>query len=697
MSRQRPAKRPPNRPSRRRRLHNGRDDSEWLTVEDAAFEAQPPATTYFATLDANLTAIDGQTLGYTWGATVENWHRTAFTSFGDGHGVWEASGGSVLPFYSRNLFGVKQWAAPLANGRSDADDSRSSRRGSARRRRSIPSIGSSASRTTVFSRTASMWPKRSAAKGTGLLWAAVENGASIPNAKRSVQPVRASLVQVTNLGVTVKDSPQNTLVFVTRLDNAAPVAGAKVSIINRDNSIHWSGTTGADGVATGPGVPYRERRYTGEEDYAEWQKPDFVVLAEKDGDIAYVGSNWNEGIEPWDFGVPFNRNEAEPMLRGTVFSDRGVYRLGEEVHFKAILRQNTPSGIRLLRTGTPVFISLRDSQNRVVDERTVTINDWSSAEWTTTLPGEGALGNYSVRAVLESDKPKAKTPEEVQPGDEPSPELDDEVPYQKAVNGSFLVAAYRRPDFRVDVTLKSDRAMAGEPLKGVVTARYLFGAPMGARPVKWTFTRSPIGSAPAAVVDKFPQEQWEFVGWSERRDNPTAGEVSRDEDTLAKTGDLPLAFTPQADAGAPYMYTLEGDVEDVSRQHIANRASLLVHPASWYIGLRRSPYFLQQKQGLNTEIVTVAPDGQAVAGVAVTVTLTQIQWTSVRRAEGNGFYTWDTERKEIPAGSWTVTTGTEPVPLSAPLAKRRLLHPGGDRARHQQAVHGDADVVLRPR
>ena len=48
-------------------------------------------------------------------ALVENWHRTAFTSFGDGHGVWEASGGSVLPFYARNLFGVKQWAAPLAN------------------------------------------------------------------------------------------------------------------------------------------------------------------------------------------------------------------------------------------------------------------------------------------------------------------------------------------------------------------------------------------------------------------------------------------------------------------------------------------------------------------------------------------------------------------------------------------------------
>ncbi len=617
-------------------------------------------------IGAGLTSLDGQTLGYTWAGQVENWHRTAFTSFGDGHGVWEASGGSVLPFYSRNLFDVKQWASPLK-----PDDLMPTIRALTPTFGIRPPVDPVSRKLGVTNDRIQSHgldvAKALGPRGTGLVWAAVENGASIPNAKRSVQAARASLVQVTNLGVTVKDSPQNTLVFVTRLDNAAPVGGAKVSIINRDNSIHWSGTTGADGVATGPGIPYQERRYTGEEDYAEWQKPDFVVLAEKDGDIAYVGSNWNEGIEPWDFGVPFNRNEAEPMLRGTVFSDRGVYRLGEEVHFKAILRQNTPGGIRLLRSGTAVAITLRDSQYRVVDERTVTVNDWSSAEWTTTLPGEGALGNYSVRAVLESDKPKPKTAEDVQPGDVPSPELDDAVPYQKAVSGSFLVAAYRRPDFRVDVSLKAERALAGEPIKGVVTARYLFGAPMGARPVTWAFSRTPVRSAPAAVVDSFPDEQWVFVGWSERGDSAAAGEVSRDEATLAKTGDLPLTLTPQADAGLPYMYSLEGDVEDVSRQHIANRASLLVHPAPWYIGLRRSSYFLQQKQGLNTEVVAVAPDGKVVPGVTVTVTLTQIQWNSVRRAEGNGFYTWDTERKEVPAGSWTITTGAAPVPVTATL------------------------------
>jgi uncharacterized protein YfaS (alpha-2-macroglobulin family) len=93
-----------------------------------------------------------------------------------------------------------------------------------------------------------------------------------------------------------------------------------------------------------------------------------------------------------------------------------------------------------------------------------------------------------------------------------------------------------------------------------------------------------------------------------------------------------------------------------------------VHPADWYIGLRRpASYFVEQKSGLNTEIVAVAPDGQSAAGVAVEVTLAQIQWKSVRRAEGEGFYAWETKRTEVPAGQWQVTTGQQPAPLAVPF------------------------------
>ncbi|HEV3484376.1 MAG TPA: alpha-2-macroglobulin family protein, partial [Vicinamibacterales bacterium] len=150
-------------------------------------------------------------------------------------------------------------------------------------------------------------------------------------------------------------------------------------------------------------------------------------------------------------------------------------------------------------------------------------------------------------------------------------------------------------------------------------------------------------------------------------DSDASREVARHEATLTTAGDLALTLDTRRDAGVPLRYTLEGDVEDVSREHIANRTSLVVHPAPWYIGLREPPYFVEQKSGFKTEVVAVAPDGRSVSGVEVELTLTQIQWNSVRRAEGNGFYTWETEEKEVPAGSWKVTSADDPVPLNIPL------------------------------
>jgi hypothetical protein len=641
------------------------DQAVSLTVEDAGFSAQPPASTWAATIPPDLKSADGQTLGYTWVGIVENWHQGAFTSFGDGHGVWETGGGTTLPFYARNFQNVKQWAAPL-----DPPQLMPTLRNLQAKHFSIaPSVapaerrlGGTPDRVLSHGLDLSTALKPS---GTGLVWAAVEEGQPIEHSRTSrdesnAEPrTRATLVQVTNLGISVKDSPQNTLIFVTRLDTAAPVAGARVSIIKPDGSTQWTGTTGADGIAMAPETRLRDPR--------RWWQFAFLVMAEKDGDVAYVGSDWNEGVRPWDFGMRLDLDEADPLLRGTVFTDRGVYRLGEDVHVKAVLRHNTPAGVKLLEPNTPVVITVRDSRNKIVDERTVKVNTWSSAEWTFALPAQGALGDYSVRTLLERDVPAPKpTTIQREPGDE---EIDEEDygSWKKSVHASFLVAAYRRPDFRVDVTLTGQTRIAGEAVNGVVTARYLFGAPMTKRPTRWTFTRTPVFSAPETVTAKFPDDRWTFVGWQDSG-QPRKPDVSADNAQLAANGQLSLTLNTDAKAGIPYSYTLEGDVEDVSRQHIANRASLLMHPAPWYIGIKRLPYFIDEKTGVSTELIAVGLNGAAVPDLPIDVTLTQVQWQSVRRATGHGFATWETERKEVPVGTWHLKSAANPVALNVPLA-----------------------------
>ena len=286
----------------------------------------------------------------------------------------------------------------------------------------------------------------------------------------------------------MKDSPQNTLVFVTRLDNALPVDGAKVSIVTLENTIAWTGTTNADGVAIAPALPLR-----GPKRWYE-NKFEFLVTAEKEGDVAYLGSDWTEGVDPWEFGISYDAAEQHSLLRGTVFADRGVYRLGEEIHYKAILRHDTAAGIKVPDAGTPVYVSVRDSQDREIDQREVKLSAWGSVEWTQTLPAEGALGNYSVRMRLRpytttTKKPSGELARELNVQNEVDSEPDANEP-RDSISGGFLVAAYRRPDFRVDATLTSATPFAGTTLTGTVTARYLFGAAMKSAPVRWTFSRT---------------------------------------------------------------------------------------------------------------------------------------------------------------------------------------------------------------
>ncbi len=613
---------------------DGYDRTSSITLQDVGFTLKP-ARTYAVTVDAGTLATDGQTLGYTWTGALENWHERAFTSFGAGHGVWESSGGSRLPFYSRNLLTVSQWLAPLKT--EDLMPTVRALQGGAFTQSppGEPTVRRLTPRAdTIQSFGIDLQPVLPK-PGAGLVWAALKDGRPLASTPFTKDPkVRSSIVQVTNLGLTVKDSPLNTVVMVTRLDTGEPVEGAQVSIRPLDNTVFWSGFTDKDGLAAAPHTSLRDPERT-------WELR-FLVTAEKDGDVAYVGSDWTEGLEPWNFGLRLDLAEQSPLLRGTVFADRGVYKLGEEVHLKAILRSDTAEGIRLLDAGSALEVVVRDSQGEERDKRTLALSEWSSADWTYRLPDEAPLGGYLVRATVAGQ--------------------------QQSVSGSFLVAAYRRPDFRVDANLAGESSLAGVKLKGVVGGRYLFGAPMAGRDVRWTYSRSVLDTVPSAITDAFPLDRYALLDEErdERGERAPETLLSR-EGPLDAQGQVEMDLETARDAGRPFQYSIEGEVTDVSRQTIAGRASFRVDPAPWYVGLRRPPYFADVKAGVDTEVVAVDLAGKLAAGVPVTVVLTQVQWHSVRRAEGQGFYTWETERKEAEAGQWTLTTAAGPAPLHVPV------------------------------
>ena len=313
-----------------------------------------------------------------------------------------------------------------------------------------------------------------------------------------------------------------------------------------------------------------------------------------------------------------------------MFTDRGVYRLNDEVHFKAIVREDAESGARLLRPGSVLDVVIENARGDEIDRRTMRTGAWSSSEWTWRVPPDGALGHYRIAL----SRPGAEFPE---------------------ITESFLVAAFRKPDFRVDTTLTAGEPILGAPLHAGVVAKYLSGSALAARPVTHRAWSAATFGPPAAILDRYPEARY-AVGY-----RPDDSEVSvSGSATLDGDGRL-VTDVPTVAADAAREFTFEADVESLAGQHIANRSTLVMHPASFYLAISRPPMFLDTNRSAAIAISAVSLSGAPMAGVPVAVSLVRQQWSQLPPRAPGGDPQWG--RQEIPAREWSIDTTAAGAPL----------------------------------
>lgn len=151
---------------------------------------------------------------------------------------------------------------------------------------------------------------------------------------------RNVLGQITDLAVHAKLGASSGAVWVTRLSDGKPVAGADVSLYDATGTQKWRGRTDANGLAAVAGLAS-----LGEARYA-WQVPFALVAASKDGDTGVTLSSWSGGFGPWAFGVQADWEGNTPRSLGMVVPERGIYRPGDKVYLKGLARYRKLGAIR---------------------------------------------------------------------------------------------------------------------------------------------------------------------------------------------------------------------------------------------------------------------------------------------------------------------------------------------------------------
>jgi alpha-2-macroglobulin len=454
-----------------------------------------------------------------------------------------------------------------------------------------------------------------------------------------------TLVQVTNYGITAKFSPESNLIWVTNLKDATPVPQASVEIRDDSNKVYWTGTTDDNGLLKTPGwgklkIAGITHSYGGEgdESYEETSPPRQWVIVRKGAEVAFTSSDWNEGIQPYRFDLNYDWNAQPEKYEGVLFTDRGLYKAGERVDIKGVVRVRTESTWKII-TSLKVRMSIKNSRNEEVYNQEQKLSPFGSFSADLNLKPNAPLGNYSmILEYLVQKEGKEK--------------------WKRMENQSFRVEAFRPAEFEVIAKVNKESYIIGDTIGGFITAKYLFGAPMKEEDVKWRMTASRGNFTPP----EFDGYYFGTMGWLTRyQQNFQSRELQNIDTVLDEFGTVQVKSPLRVgELQGTISLMLEGEVTSPTRQTLTGRTTVLVHGGEYYIGIRPSSTFVKCDSAMTLSLVAAAPDGKLQVDQSLAVHIYQRVWHSVRKAETGGRFAWYSTSVDSLIDSYTVITDDKP-------------------------------------
>jgi uncharacterized protein YfaS (alpha-2-macroglobulin family) len=421
-------------------------------------------------------------------------------------------------------------------------------------------------------------------------------------------------VQVTGIGLDAFVDKDELIGWATSLKDGRPLAGAEMTVL----PVGISGTTGADGLA-------RFALTTAPE-----QQGANLLVVRKGPDLAILPEN----IYEWKTAGGWHRKEDIDSLRWYVFDDRAMYRPGEEVHIKGWIRRvaaGKHGDIGLPRSAaTQVTYLLKDPRDNEILKGTCTLNALGGFDTVLRLPSNMNLGYATL--VLDT-----------QDG------TDTVKGCQYAHR--FQVQEFRRPEFKVSAAVSQGPHFVGGHADLSVSAAYYAGGGLPQAQVEWAVTSFPASFTPPNRGD-FAFGTGE-LSWSERRTEERSKTFSGQTNALGEHR-LRIDFD-SVDPPRPTSITAQVGVTDVNRQAWRASASLLVHPADLYVGLRSERAFVQKGEPLVVQAIVTDLDGKAVAGRAIRMRAVQLEWTYKKNK-------W--QQQETNPQACSATSASEPVHCS---------------------------------
>ena len=438
------------------------------------------------------------------------------------------------------------------------------------------------------------------------------------SARRTAQ---RHILVVSPLNLTLKNGARDGLVWATRLDDGNPVSGLEIELydVSAEQTL-GSAITDKDGIAK----------------FSLSQSSPGRLIALADEPFAAVSTDWSRGTSSWDFGLPSAYDWQN--IRTYIYSDRPIYRPGQTVNLKGIVRLEDDASYQT-PDGGYIDFAIRDTLGNMVAEETLTLDEMGTFNTKLELKPDAPLGMYYVSATFQG----------------------------RTGSSTFVVAAYRPPEFQVEVTSTTTETSRGEPIDATVNASYFFGGAVAGIPVDWNVLVDRYVFKPPWGGDytfTFNDDSWYcFDCWWREPEPPTpiaSGSGQTDDQgqlLIALAGDL--LDTAEVPFQGSAKLTIEATGYGQDNQAISGRQSLIVHQGDFYVGLKARRYIGEAGKPFETDLVTVDWEGRRLANKAVTVSVFRREWENRFTANESGGGRWETEKKDTLIDTLPAVTNTQ--------------------------------------
>lgn len=319
-----------------------------------------------------------------------------------------------------------------------------------------------------------------------------------------------------------------------------------------------------------------------------------------DADVAIVASNGSLALLPLNQSNLYDGGyqSFKPKSRQSqyfIFTDRPIYKPGDTVYFKAVLRDDDDARYTIPSGQASVKWYSGYGEEDIVHEQKLQISPDGTVSGEYDLPASAIARDYhlTVEAVGST---KSST--------------------------YFQVSYYRKPECSITVDSAATELTTGDRSTFTIKGSYFSGQPLAGKKVRYAILSGEFGNQeylPERTNDLM--SEYRYGGWN-------TGAVREGDVLLDKNGQAVVSFTaePGKERGHNHVYSIEAEFDNGSGNPAFSRKNVLIYAGNFDVYRTEGQSYVQVGTPLSMPIVLKGRNNAAVSEIQLTAKIHRTNW-----------------------------------------------------------------------